>query len=87
MDGWRRPDAPGRSATASSVATPRYRVDPEATRLAIACDDVQKIRDAYLLNPATPAIELNPGASNRMPAARTRRQLLQTVWPNAQWLP
>jgi predicted TIM-barrel fold metal-dependent hydrolase len=64
-----------------------YKVDPDAVLKAIACDDVQKIRDAYLLNPATPAIGMAPGASNTMPAPRTRRGLLKTVWPHAQWLP
>lgn len=64
-----------------------YRVDPEASRKAIACDDVQKLRDAYLVNPGTPALETNPGASNTMPAPRTRRELFKSVWPNDLWLP
>lgn len=92
VDGWptdgrAHPERTIRNGIFGRNAASVYRVDPDATREAIACDDVQKIRDAYLLNPATPAVEINPGASNTMPAARTRRQLLESVWPNDMWLP
>lgn len=55
-----------------------YGIDADAQRKAISCDEVQKIRDAYILNPATPA-QVNPGASNTMPAARSRRELLKSM--------
>jgi hypothetical protein len=55
-----------------------YGIDADAQRSAISCDEVQKIRDAYIVNPATPA-QVNPGASNTMHAARTRRELFKSL--------
>jgi uncharacterized protein len=63
-----------------------YRVDPDAARRKIHCDDVQKMRDAYLINPATPK-EMRPFATNRMPAGRTPEQVLANTWPNAPFTP
>ena len=63
-----------------------YKVDPDANFAKIMCDDVQKIRDGYILNPATPR-EFAAGRANTMPAPRTRRQLLDGMWPNAPWAP
>jgi len=59
-----------------------YRVDPELQRRKIATDDVQKIRDAYLLNPMTPN-SMNPGAALKMTAARTPAQLRKKVCERA----
>jgi hypothetical protein len=44
-----------------------YRIDPDATLKAILCDDVQKIRDEYILNPMTP---------NKVNGPRTAREVL-----------
>ena len=63
-----------------------YKVDPDHHMKAIACDQVQKIRDAYLINPGTPN-ELRPFATNRMPAGRTPEQVLSQTWPKAPFLP
>ena len=63
-----------------------YRVSPDLVRRKIHTDAVQKIRDAYLLNPMTPN-GMNAGAALRMTAARTPAQLRAQVWPNAPWTP
>jgi uncharacterized protein len=53
-----------------------YRMDPEAHLDAIACDEVQKIRDGYLINPLTPnPAQAAPLRSNAIPGYRTRREL------------
>jgi hypothetical protein len=51
-----------------------YGVDPDARRTRMSCDEVQKIRDGYILNQATPA-ERAPLRGNIMPAARTSAEL------------
>jgi predicted TIM-barrel fold metal-dependent hydrolase len=63
-----------------------YKVEPDVARKKIHCDDVQKIRDAYLLNPGTPQ-EVRPFATNKMPAGRTPQQVLAQTWPNAPFTP
>jgi predicted TIM-barrel fold metal-dependent hydrolase len=63
-----------------------YQVEPDVARHKIHCDDVQKMRDAYLINPATPK-EMRPFATNRMPAGRTPQQVLANTWPNAPFTP
>ena len=63
-----------------------YKVDPDVARHKISCDDVQKMRDGYLLNPATPK-EVRPFATNKMPAGRTPQQVLANTWPNAPFTP
>lgn len=85
-DGRTHPERTIRNGIFGRNAAVPYRVEPDAQRTFIACDDVQKIRDAYILNRRTPR-ETNPGASNLMAAPRTRRQLLSSVWPNAPWTP
>jgi predicted TIM-barrel fold metal-dependent hydrolase len=51
-------------------------IDPDAVRHKISCDDVQKIRDGYLLNQATPK-EMVPLASNQVHGARTPGELIR----------
>jgi len=53
-----------------------YRVDPAATLSALSCDDVQKIRDGYLVNPL---------ASNEMYGPRTRRELFSMLREDPWW--
>ncbi|MCA1844711.1 MAG: hypothetical protein LC792_16270, partial [Actinobacteria bacterium] len=50
-----------------------YGLDPDVKRNALSCDAVQKIRDAYLLNPGTPK-ETAPLAGNTINGPRTRRE-------------
>ncbi|MGH2829169.1 MAG: hypothetical protein ACRDJM_01665, partial [Actinomycetota bacterium] len=57
-----------------------YRVDADAhlkdrSTNPIACDRVQEIRDAYILNQMTPKEQV-PLASNQLIGPRTRRQLI-----------
>jgi predicted TIM-barrel fold metal-dependent hydrolase len=63
-----------------------YKVDPDAHRERITCDEVQRIRDGYLINPRTPS-EVRPFATNRMPALRTPAQVAANTWPNAPFTP
>ena len=63
-----------------------YKVDPDVHRSLIHCDQVQKMRDGYLLNSATPK-EMRPFATNKMPAFRTRSAMLANTWPNAPFTP
>ena len=85
-DGRAHPERSIRNGIFGRNAAVPYKVDPDATRKKLDCDDVQKIRDAYVVNPATPA-EAAPAASNHIVGARTRRELLSQVWPNAPWSP
>lgn len=77
-DGRSHPERSIRNGIFGRNAAVPYRVDPDAQLAAMSCDDVQRIRDAYLINEGTP-IEQAPGADNVMPGARTRRQLLKQV--------
>jgi predicted TIM-barrel fold metal-dependent hydrolase len=63
-----------------------YKVDPDHQMKAIGCDQVQKIRDSYIIDGYTPK-EMRPFATNRMPAGRTPEQVLAQTWPNAPFLP
>lgn len=63
-----------------------YRVDPDHHMDAMSCDQVQKIRDGYVINPGTPK-EIRPFTTNRMPAGRTPEQVLSQTWPHAPFLP
>jgi len=60
-----------------------YRVDADATHLKMACDDVQKIRDAYYLDQMTPKGRA-PLAANQLHGPRTRGQLLELL-PKGAW--
>jgi uncharacterized protein len=69
-----------------NVAKP-YRVDPDAARAAISCDEVQKIRDSYILNSAIgdPRNEA-PYASNQLIGRRTERDVIADIINNP-WSP
>lgn len=49
-----RPERAIRNGVLGRNAAVPYGIDPDATLQAISCDEVQKIRDEYLLNPMTP---------------------------------
>jgi uncharacterized protein len=57
-----------------------YRINPDAHIHAISCDQVQKIRDEYLINPLTPdPRQAAPLRSNAVPGYRTRRELFRDL--------
>ena len=59
----------GRNAAAA------YRVDPDAQRAALTCDQVNDLRAGYVVDAGSP-VESAPLASNQVLGARTRRELL-----------
>lgn len=76
-----------RNAIFGRNAAVPYQVDPDATVAAISCDDVQAIRDQYLINPLTPdPTQSAPLASNQIQGARTRRELLRDL-ASKPWSP
>lgn len=75
-DGVAHPERSIRNGILGRNAAEAYEVDPEAVRNALNCDEVQKVRDAYILNPATPT-ESATYASNEVNGPRTRRELLK----------
>jgi hypothetical protein len=85
-DGRAHPERSIRNGIFGRNAAIPYKVDPDAHFGKIKCDDVQKIRDGYIVNPATPR-EVAMGRSNDMHAPRTRSQLLAGTWPNVPWAP
>ena len=69
-----------------NVAGP-YGIDPDAVRMKIDCDDVQRIRDAYLLNSATPdPRQAAPLRSNTMAGHRTDAGIMNDLL-NSPWSP
>ena len=84
------PERSIRNAIFGRNAARVYRVDADAHLLdrkdnAINCDDVQKIRDGYILNQMTPKEEV-PMASNAIIGPRNRRQLL-AMRRESPWAP
>jgi uncharacterized protein len=75
-DGRAHPERSIRNGILGRTAAEVYGLDPDAKRNALSCDEVQKIRDAYLLNPGTPK-ETAPAASNRILGPRTRAEFLR----------
>ncbi|MBW3657929.1 MAG: amidohydrolase [Actinobacteria bacterium] len=73
-DGRAHPERSIRNGLFGRNAAVPYRVDPDAQLEALVCDEVQKIRDGYILNEGTPR-ESAPMATNFMPAPRTPEQL------------
>ncbi len=65
-------------------AAEAYGIDPDATRGAISCDQVQKMRDAYVLNPMTPREQM-PLRSNLIAGPRTRREFFNFVKTDYPW--
>ncbi|MGQ0632360.1 MAG: hypothetical protein ACT4P1_15165 [Sporichthyaceae bacterium] len=77
-DGRPHPERSIRNGILGRNAAEAYGIDPDAKRGIIANDDVQKMRDAYLVNPATPR-ELAPYRSNQIIGPRTRREFWNFV--------
>ena len=74
-DGKAHPERTIRNQVFGRTAARIYRVDADAKRKAIDCDDVQAIRDSYLINEGT-STERAPLATNRLFGLRTP----QAVW-------
>ena len=77
-DGKAHPERSIRNGILGRTAAEVYGLDPDAKRNALSCDEVQKIRDAYILNPATPK-ETAPLASNSINGPRNRRDFWKLV--------
>jgi predicted TIM-barrel fold metal-dependent hydrolase len=75
-DGKAHPERTIRNGILGRNAAEHYGLDPDAVRNAMSCDEVQKIRDAYILNPGTPK-ETAPSASNHINGPRTRSEFLR----------
>jgi predicted TIM-barrel fold metal-dependent hydrolase len=75
-DGRSHPERTIRNGILGRTAAEVYGLDPDATRHAMSCDEVQKIRDAYILNPGTPK-ETAPSASNHINGPRTRSEFFR----------
>jgi hypothetical protein len=72
------PDRSIRNAIFGRNAADAYGVDPDAVRNAIACDDVEAIREGYLTGVGT-IRESAPLSSNQLLGARTRRELFDSL--------
>jgi hypothetical protein len=70
-----RNQAFGRTA-ARVYSSPAKPIDPDAFHGKMSCDDVQKIRDGYILNQQTPK-EMVPLASNQIHGPRTPAALMK----------
>jgi uncharacterized protein len=86
-DGRPHPERSIRNGIFGRNAAVPYRVDPDAARAAISCDEVQKIRDGYILNsgindPRNGA----PYASNRLVGKRTEREVIHEIM-TTPWSP
>jgi len=78
VDAKAHPERSIRNGILGRNAAEAYGLDPEAKRNALACDEVQKIRDAYILNPGTPK-ETAPLKGGRILGPRTRRDFWRMV--------
>jgi hypothetical protein len=72
------PDRSIRNGIFGRNAAEAYEVDADTSRAAIACDDVEALRTAYLSDVGT-LREAAPMSSNQLLGARTRRELLESL--------
>ena len=77
-DGRAHPERSIRNGILGRNAAAAYGVDPDAIRNAIKCDDVQKMRDAYIVNEGTPK-EMAPFKTNRIMGMRNRREFWRYI--------
>ena len=73
VDAKAHPERTIRNGIFGRTAAAVYGLDPDAKRNALNCDEVQKIRDAYILNPSTPK-ETAPLRSNTINGPRTKKE-------------
>jgi predicted TIM-barrel fold metal-dependent hydrolase len=74
----------GRNA-ARAYSYGKFKIDPNPLRKAMSCDDVQKIRDSYIVNQATPT-ESAPFSTNQILGRRTPAGVLKDR-ANSPWSP
>ena len=89
VDGWptdgrAHPERSIRNGILGRNAAEAYGLDPDAARHALSCDDVQKMRDAYILNPGTPR-EQAPLRTNRLAGPRSRREFWRMIKDEHPW--
>ncbi|MEW6473926.1 MAG: hypothetical protein AB1679_16870 [Actinomycetota bacterium] len=83
VDGWpvdarSHPERSIRHGIMGRNAAECYGLDPDAVVKAMSCDDVQALRDAYVLNPGTPQ-ETAPLRGNTIMGPRHRREFWRMV--------
>jgi hypothetical protein len=83
-DGAPHPERTIRNGIFGRNAADAYGVDPNAIRQAMNCDDVQKMRDAYLINASTPK-EQSAYKTNRVLGPRNRREFWSYVREHHPW--
>lgn len=84
-DGRAHPERTIRNGIFGRNGAVAYGINPDADRLAIACDEVQTMRDSYLLGSGTPT-ERRPMASNRLYGLRTPREVMADLL-SKPWAP
>jgi uncharacterized protein len=84
VDGRAHPERSIRNGILGYNAAEAYGMDTTQMRHAMSCDDVQKIRDAYILNPMTPK-EMAPLKTNRIMGPRTRREFWNLAKEEHPW--
>ncbi len=85
-DGKAHPERSIRNGIFGRNAAAAYDIDVDVEHGFISCDDLQEIRNEYILSPGTEA-ETRPLASNTSYGPRTRREFLAARWPNRPWQP
>ncbi|MDQ1438790.1 MAG: uncharacterized protein QOK43_2419 [Acidimicrobiaceae bacterium] len=74
-DGKAHPERTIRNGIFGRNAAIAYEVDPDAAFHKLNCDDVQKLRDQYIVNQATPK-NAAPASSNTLLGPRTAQELI-----------
>jgi uncharacterized protein len=77
-DGAVHPERSIRNGILGRNAAAAYGLDPDAVRHKIDCDDVNRLRESYVLDPGT-ARERTPHKTNRIMGPRTRREFFNFV--------
>jgi len=80
------PDRTIRNAILGRNAARAYRIDPDAVRNRISCDEVNGLKQSGYLDGVGTPLESAPLASNTAPGPRTRREVLKGL-TESQWSP
>lgn len=83
-DGMPHPERTIRNGIFGRNAADAYGVDADAIRHTMSCDDVQKMRDAYMLNAGTPK-EQATYKTNRLLGPRNRREFWSFIREHHPW--
>ena len=84
-DGQSHPERSIRNGIFGRNVAAAYDVEPDVARGYISCDEVQKIRDSYILNEGTPR-ESVPYASNQAIGRRADQEVIDDIFNNP-WSP